>query len=196
MCKCEVHGIRNFTRMKKRAGILVLFLLMSFGELQAFQPDFYPDLIPYRKGMLWGYCDSLKNIIVPPIYSEVNILSSDLLQGLMPEPPDANGMSAGHYDLFNRQGKKLMTVQGMGDFEKGYARIYENNFSGVIDSNGRIIVPAKYRGISSGPSEGIFICAIDNMSDKGCVVIDTSGVQLFQLDSGSISSFYHGLAWV
>jgi hypothetical protein len=191
------NGINNFTGMKKRTGILVLFLLMSFSGLFAFQPEIYPNLIPYRKGLLWGYCDSLKNIIVPPVYSEVNILSSNLLQGIhtgivTPQNPDPPG----YYDLYNRQGKKLMTLQGMGDFEKGYATIYENNFSGIIDTNGRIIIPPKYRGISPGPDEGLFICAIDNMSDKGCAVIDTSGALIFQLDSGSVSRFYHGLAWV
>src|SRR6266542_4119359 len=29
-----------------------------------------PDLIPYRKGNLWGYCDSTKKIIIEPQFDD------------------------------------------------------------------------------------------------------------------------------
>jgi len=37
-----------------------------------------PDLIPYRKGDLWGYCDSLRNIKIPCKYERAELFSEGL----------------------------------------------------------------------------------------------------------------------
>jgi hypothetical protein len=41
--------------------ILILFLQENLSAR-------LPDLIPYRKGNLWGYCDSTKKMIIEPKY--------------------------------------------------------------------------------------------------------------------------------
>jgi hypothetical protein len=45
--------------------ILIFSLLLFLQENLSAQ---LPDLIPYRKGNLWGYCDSMKKMIIEPKY--------------------------------------------------------------------------------------------------------------------------------
>lgn len=48
----------------------VLFLLTFFSAFT--QPD-WPNLIPYRRGNLWGYCDSAKRVVIKPAYDSASI---------------------------------------------------------------------------------------------------------------------------
>ena len=36
------------------------------------------ELIPYRKGLKWGFCDSRKNLLIPLKYEEVELFSEGL----------------------------------------------------------------------------------------------------------------------
>ena len=50
---------------------LLLIAIIALPILSQAQFNKYP--IPYRKGDKWGYCDEQKNIIVEPIYDEVEL---------------------------------------------------------------------------------------------------------------------------
>jgi|GEM_PF-2826744 len=47
-----------------------LFLLPFFS---AFAQVGLPNLIPYRSGNLWGYCDSVKRVVIKPAYDSVSL---------------------------------------------------------------------------------------------------------------------------
>jgi hypothetical protein len=165
-------------------GLLLLLLLFGFDETLSAQKRFAPNTIPYYKGGLIGFCDSAKKIIVPPIYNEVDILSATLLRGYSDK---------GFYDLYTSKGKKLMTLNGMSDFEDGYSVISVNNLAGLIDTNGTAVIPPTYPGGVNNIKEGFYVCG---KTYNGFVVVDTKGRQILALDSGSISNFYHGHAWI
>jgi hypothetical protein len=44
----------------------VLLLLLFFISVTDISAQRLPDLIPYRKGNLWGYCDSTKRMVIEP----------------------------------------------------------------------------------------------------------------------------------
>lgn len=46
--------------------LVVIIIILSSTIIQA-----QPDLIPYRKGNIWGYCDKNKKIIIKPEYESV-----------------------------------------------------------------------------------------------------------------------------
>jgi hypothetical protein len=62
----------NVMPSMKRLLLFVFFLL-----LQENLSARLPDLIPYRKGDLWGYCDSTKKIIIEPEYERVEFFSGN-----------------------------------------------------------------------------------------------------------------------
>lgn len=62
--------------MKKqiRAAVICIGVLCSVQQLVAQK---LPKLIPFRKGNLWGYCDSNKKVIIAPKYTRVAIFPDD-----------------------------------------------------------------------------------------------------------------------
>ena len=61
-----------------------------------------PDLIPYRKGDQWGYCDKDKKILIQPRFEEVNFFTS--IYGNMA----AKVKRDGKYGLISEAGKELL----------------------------------------------------------------------------------------
>jgi hypothetical protein len=43
-----------------------------------------PDLIPYRKGTKWGFCDKNKKIIIPVIYDNVEFFGAYYVESYEP----------------------------------------------------------------------------------------------------------------
>ncbi|HTF02398.1 MAG TPA: WG repeat-containing protein, partial [Bacteroidia bacterium] len=97
-----------------------------------------PDLIPYRKGDLWGYVDSTKKIIIEPVYDNVEffefgraVVQKKGKQGVI----DPSGKTVIPF-LYNELEAGLVS---------GYwrARLMGNKF-GIIDSTNKFSVPAIY----------------------------------------------------
>ena len=68
--------------MKKLLLLTLLFLMflpVFYGEGgQDTDTDGLPDLIPYRKGDKWGFCDKDKNIVIECKYDRVELFSEGL----------------------------------------------------------------------------------------------------------------------
>lgn len=93
-----------------------------------------PDLIPYRKGNLWGYADSTKRIIIEPKYAWVSFYRSgyavvrmDSLSGVIDE-----------------EGSTVIPFRYRSIYPlslRGYWVFSTNGLSGVIDSTGNNVLP-------------------------------------------------------
>ena len=100
-----------------------------------------PDLIPYRKGDKWGYCNKEGKIIISPKYSKVNIVWKDVNRLIV----NYNGLEG----VIDYNGNKIIPF--IYDELTYYSdkNIYEAKRGkyGVIDEDENIIIPFKYDDI-------------------------------------------------
>jgi hypothetical protein len=79
-------------------GALLFFLFainISFGQN-------YPDLIPYKKGELWGYCDSNKTVKITPKFKGVSFFEANNVASVL-----LNDSTKG---LINNKGQLLLEI--------------------------------------------------------------------------------------
>jgi hypothetical protein len=151
--------------------------------LQHLRTNTLDNCIPYRKGDLWGFCDSTKKILVPPVYYHVTIINTCLLEGTDP--------TLNHQDIYTTSGKKLNSLTYRGDFKNGYAIISMNSKSGLMDTTGRLVISAKYNLVRDC-REGMAICS----NEPGeSIVVDSTGREVANV-KGIVSAFYNGRAFV
>ncbi|QEC43706.1 WG repeat-containing protein [Pseudobacter ginsenosidimutans] len=94
--------------MKKKT-VLALTLIISI--FPAFAQENSYQLIPYRKGKLWGYCDSKKKILIQPVWEEARwFFRFEATDGL-PEQRIGIVKKKGKYGLIDRHGKVLAPCQ-------------------------------------------------------------------------------------
>jgi hypothetical protein len=148
---------------------LILFLLFFLQENLSAK---LPDLIPYRKGNLWGYCDSTKKIIIQPIYERVfpfdgktAVAVKDKKYGIIDqygkvttpfiyESIDQEGCNGKrvvstkkkHYGLINETGKIMIPCSYTKLYWESdkYLRAHEGGVYGELDTTGKIIIPFEY----------------------------------------------------
>lgn len=109
--------------------ILLLFLMLMAGESFARLPD----LIPYRKGELWGYCDSTKKIVIEPQWEYATVFSCGRA---IVEDHELYGIinEKGEYTL--RPKYKSLGLRGCNRYE-----VYtDKNHCGLIDDTGKVII--------------------------------------------------------
>lgn len=97
-----------------------------------------PDLIPYRKGDKWGYCDSTKKIIIDTIYERAEFF----------EFGRAVVMKKRKFGVIDQSGKQVVACQYKSlsaGLVSGYwkARLIGDKF-GVIDSTGKFVISPLY----------------------------------------------------
>ena len=100
-----------------------------------------PQLIPYCKDGKWGYCDSLKNIIIPCEYDFVNLFQNDF--AVVKNCINQECLKG----VINTKGKLICPIQydKIEDFnEFGVAKVYCGENLGIIDKSGKEIVPCVY----------------------------------------------------
>lgn len=56
---------------------IICFLIFLLFGLTGFYSQELPDLIPFRSGKKWGYCDREKKIVIEPKYDEVRLFAGD-----------------------------------------------------------------------------------------------------------------------
>jgi hypothetical protein len=111
-------------------------VIMAFGLNAGAQK--LPDLIPYRKGELWGYADSTKKIIIEPKYKKVGYFSDGMADVVL------NDSSGGFIDS---AGKIVFTYDPRNNsFENlfcGRIRIYDfkSGKFGYVNRQGRVVIP-------------------------------------------------------
>jgi Ca2+/Na+ antiporter len=101
-----------------------------------------PELIPYRKGDKWGYCDRNKNIVIPAVYNYVKeAIDDDLLIVNM------NGL----YGVIDNKGNKIIpfiyTSIINGSTNKTFIAKRENYKNGVIDDHNNVVIPLEYSSL-------------------------------------------------
>ena len=115
-------------------------LLMAFTGESIAQTN--PILIPYRKGKLWGYCDTLGVLKIKPIYSRVNFFWNDFGRVQFNKKEGA----------INHQGRIVLPYKYDDVFYGKYNAVTEtyifivllNNKFGLISSDGKWLIAKKY----------------------------------------------------
>ncbi len=93
-------------------------------------------LIPYRKGINWGFSDTAGNIIVMPKYDEIEFTDHGF-----------KVMDRRLWGLANKYGNIILPCQfhQIEIFSStGLYKIFLNEKEGIVDSSGQILVPPKY----------------------------------------------------
>jgi hypothetical protein len=87
-----------------------------------------PELIPYREGDKWGFCDRNKKIVIPCKYDDVE----DFSEGLAPVE------LYGKWGFVDKEGKEVIPIKydGAGSFSKGLACVELYGKYGYIDKEG------------------------------------------------------------
>ncbi|MCH8904132.1 MAG: WG repeat-containing protein [Bacteroidetes bacterium] len=165
--------------MKRLKSINILIILVLSMQTNA-QP-LWGDLIPYRKGELWGYADTTGKIIIKPKYTYLSVFSSNLV----------SARYKGKKVLINKQGRLICKYDYIGNLDNGYARISnDNKLWGLIDSLGKEIVSPCYRSIEK-MSEGYAAVYKDKYG-----YIDSTGKLKVPHKYNTAQPFYKGRAWV
>lgn len=81
--------------MKKQILYFFIFIAGALGAQQL------PDLIPYRVGNKWGYCDASKKIIISPKYDEARLFSGE-------RAAVRNGI---YWGFINKSGKLVIPIK-------------------------------------------------------------------------------------
>lgn len=123
-----------------------------------------PDLIPYRKGKLWGFCDSTKKIIIAPQWERVSLFGAN----------SAVVQKDGRAGLIDRTGKIILepvykTIDYQEQFGVRKICLFDRGTVGAVNSLGEIIISPTYNWLCwQGPYlEGMRNCKIG--------VFDTTG---------------------
>jgi len=117
--------------LKKVFAITFLFILLgtTLGICQ-------PELIPYRKGNEWGFCDRNKKIVIPIKYDDVGSFSEGLAR------VELNGK----WGYIDKEGKEVIPIKydWARSFSEGLACVKLNGKYGYIDKEGKEVIPCKY----------------------------------------------------
>lgn len=130
--------------MKKICWLTFLLLCASAAEARL------PELIPFRKGNLWGYSDSTKEIIIEPQYEHAEFF----------EFGRAVVKKNGKFGVIDTHGKTIVSCfyrELKSAPISGYWKaIMFGSKCGIVDSNNKFCVPAIYDRIDW--CGGAFIC--------------------------------------
>ncbi|MEO0288539.1 MAG: WG repeat-containing protein [candidate division WOR-3 bacterium] len=153
--------------------LFFMFLLSNAVLLFAKNLPEPPELIPYRKGDKWGFCDRNKKIVIECKYDYVEPFNNGFAivkindelffintKGEESEPPSTEEQQQevqseellevfeenGFYGYSDKAGNVLITpqYQQADGFSNGLASVKKNNRWGYIDTKGNLIIPFKY----------------------------------------------------
>lgn len=172
--------------------ILVLFLQENLSAR-------LPDLIPYRKGNLWGYCDSMKRIMIPCKFREAWFFEGESAFVML---DDSTGYIMKNGDFHSYKPESMINphrdwcIVPQLPYELPHFEIYENSKNGnklprpfVDDSTGRIgycdcykniLIPAQFIS-GNGFHEGLASVQVNDtlwgyINEKGKLVIALENV--------------------
>lgn len=131
-----------------------------------------PNLIPYRSGDKWGFCDKNKNIIIPLLYDKVGSFVNDSLIGV--------GLN-GKYGIYNKNGMEIVPLgkyKPIYNGNDGLLPVEINGRCGFIDLEGIEVVPLVYDEVTPY-SSGL---AMVNLSNR-LFFIDKMGNEVLNFPS-------------
>jgi hypothetical protein len=151
-------------------------------------------LIPYRKGDKWGFCNSGKNLVITPKYDWVYFFSKGLAFVIL---NDKEG-------LIDKTGREVfMTTKysinyycdedhALHYFREDVLGVKLNGKYGFVDIIGREVVPVKYDSLAHSFTEGV--CCAELNGKWG--FIDKNGKEVIPIKYDRVGCFREGLAWV
>ena len=117
-----------------------------------------PDLIPFRKGNLWGYSDSTKKIIIEPQYESVEFF----------EFGRAVVKKKGKFGVIDVSGRTVVSYfykeLEAGPISGYWKAMMLGNKCGIVDSNDKFCIPAIYDHIEW--CGGLFVCSVSEGERK------------------------------
>lgn len=150
-----------------------------------------PQLIPYRRGNMWGYCNEYKRVIIDCDFSEALPFSEKM----------ARVMKKGKYGFINENGKTVISFKydWASNFNEGFSRIHiggmrmhhgwEHERYGFINKSGKEVIKCEYDDALNF-SDGF--AAVRKNGKWGFINYKGEEVIPFQFDGAS--SFTDGLA--
>jgi len=129
--------------IKKSAIFIVSAILLT----TACRFIFSYDLIPYRDGDKWGYCDANKKIVIPVNYEDAGFFREGLAFVKNASVVDVNGITnGGLYGYIDKSGAVIVPFiyNDAYSFYDSLAGVVSNGKWGFIDRTGRQVVPLTY----------------------------------------------------
>ena len=197
--------------------IRITYVLVVLGTLvvQAFGFD----LIPFRKGDLWGYADPFGSVVFPPEYKFAGVFRDGIARVQTKEGHGfiamngraffasdlesardfSDGMAAvkikgtGKWGFLNQTFSIVIppSYQEVGDFSENVAPAKLNDKWGVIDKQGKVLIPFQYDEIKPCRENALAVCSAGKWG-----FIRPSGELLLDFQYQKASSFSEGAAAV
>ena len=161
--------------------------------------DDLPELIPYRKGDKWGFCDRFKNIVIECIYDEVTRFENNranVTEYHYCESYDGSYDGMSYYKSSKNLVKirnRFLTFDFIGVFSEGLAVVGKKSINehGYINELGEEVIACIYENAYSF-SEGLACVEVNNKWG----FIDSTGKEVIPFIYKETYSFKNGLARV
>jgi WG containing repeat len=203
----------------------LFFLLFSLSQLfaQNIVETTLPDLIPYRKGDMWGYCNQQRQLVIPAIYLWVDPFKKDIAWVHLDSTNEAIIDKSGAIickvqkdtvlfisdsgRIYKEYNKEIVAVRESDEFwyaPKEYRIKWEvakdiylaqnnNNKYGLVDRNENVLMSFKYSHISDMDEFGYFL--VEKKSGrKGYINLKSEKLIKFKNKNYGLGSFSEGLA--
>lgn len=154
-----------------------------YATLQTLSRPSVPELIPYRKGEKWGFCDRNKKIVIECVYDSANPFKDGL----------AKVMQNVKFGFIDKTGHEVIPCQfdNADWFSEGLARVEKEGEWGFVDKKGHLVVSCQFRNTRSF-SEGL--AAVEGAEGWGFIDKTTEIVIPYQFTIAD--RFSEGLAYV
>ena len=156
-----------------------------YATLQTLSRPTLPDLIPYRKGKKWGFCDRNKRIAIECIYDWVELFEEGM----------ARVKQNDEWGFIDRVGKQVVSCQFYRNwgFSEGLRRIGQGGKLGFVDKTGKQIIPCQFYKVRDF-SEGL--AAVKRADREPWGYINKRGDLVIDFHFYDADSFSDGLAKV
>lgn len=179
--------MKRFKRSPNFSGLsrmmLLVVLVSAAGLLFAQTLPNPPELIPYRKGDKWGFCDRNEKIVIECKYDGALSFSEGL----------AGVKLNDKWGFIDKTGKEVVPPKYdlVRNFSEGLAAIKSDGKWGYVDKTGKMIIPPRYDGAWNF-SEGL---AVIELNGK-CGYIDKRGKEVIPIKYDRAFPFSEGKAVV
>ncbi len=147
-----------------KRGLLIFILITGAYSMHARLPD----LIPYRKGNLWGYCDSTKKIVIEPQWEQAELFCNGV----------ATVMQNGKWGIIDSLGHLILQPKYYYAYALGrtrFAAYIDDVHAGVVDDKDSVIIPFTSRWVGKDADSVISLSINHRM-----VVCDLNGNRILE----------------